>query len=517
MKKLKGNEKAFSLNKYNEYTLLINSIIKKLRTENIKDFLYKQIATDLITEVRKRKEDAIYLTIVPAGFMADFIRDVAQNVKKVLTTRFRKEIENLWKESFDLGKKHMIADYLFRIKPFKSILSGVSKFDSLLGYNLALFAEDDIPPIDPTDKQRAIRIARAKRNLTILKNNVNKLKTSGVLYNSFDLDKSSDKAARYTIEEKISFLETLLEIEDFIKKSDLAEKSFLGNEYFNRRYKVLTDDYLANYDLYIKDQISEYLNKNIEGVRQIQNVNTRSDILINKIASELEKQNIDKVDPLLKSERILRTELSIAYNFGKLSGFTSSNDMIRKFRWNADWELEGKTDYEVCESCRLMDGRIYTARDLLITGTRLDRGVLRFEGRSRTSWKNPNLPQIPFHPNCSCYWTLVEKGSEDDIELEEEYPPINQEGLPGTQQEVNNNLLPNAVGAGLVIGGMFLLARSNAWRIFFETVKDITTTTTTTVSPSVVTSIENVYKYIRDFFPSPVEQEVQRTVANIII
>lgn len=402
--------KLYILNQKREYTLLVENMISKLRTENIENYLYNQIAEDLIKEVQKKElSDAMYLTIVPASFMINLIDDVSKNVRQLLSIRFRKQIETLWSEGFSTGKKHTVSDMLANIKPFsKALLHSESKFNSLLSNgSLVDFVSKDTNTAefeDPTDKTRALRIARAKRTLTILKANKSILESSGQFDN---INTSAKTSSRYTVNEKINYLTAILEIEDFINKSDRAEKDFLGDDYFTRRYKVLTDDYLTNYDTYIKDQLSSYLKNNIEGIRQIKATEGRSQTLINNISASLKNSDVTRVDPVKKSEAIVRTELSIAYNFGKLSGFASSGDSQRLFRWRADWELEGKKDYEVCQYCSSMDGRIYTAEQLMRAGTQLDRGVLRYEGKTRTSWKNPNLPSIPGHVNCLVAGTSI--------------------------------------------------------------------------------------------------------------
>lgn len=404
MKKTKTN-KIYSLTKKREYTTLLNQKLRFLRNLEVDSVIYKSAAQEMIKEIRALSEtEALFLPVVPVSMRKKVLEKVTVNISTIVRGRFLRTIRTMWEEVYSLGKKHAVTDLLMDTGLFNNQFKRNASFSSLEGISLtewlndketAEFAERE----DLTPAQRRA-ISRAKRNLTILRNNVNRLKAEGVLYNSFDLEKGTGKAARLTIEERIRFLQMVQEIDDLLRKAEASEKTFLSDEYLQRRYRVLTQDYADMYDTYIKEQMASYLDKNIEGIRQIINKEQDAQQLASRLATQIENANVELVKPDVKAEMILRTELGLAYNFGKLLGFTSPTDLNRKFRWNADWELEGKADYEVCKACERMDGRIFTVQDLLTVGTRLDRGILNYQGQTRTDFKNPTMPMIPFHPNC---------------------------------------------------------------------------------------------------------------------
>lgn len=479
--------KLYSMSKSKEYNSVLKKSVDFLRKGTDTSSLYNTVAKSLVTKIRALDEDtARVLPTLPKTAKSHILREVNTEAGVVLRGRYSRTIRNLWSDVYRLGKKHSVTDLMFDTGLFdKQLKSGVT-FSSLQGFSLtdliptddiAEFADEELTPA----QMRAI--ARAKRNLTILRNNVNALKNSGVLYNDFVLDNRGSEAGRFTIEQRIKFLEMSQEIDDLLMRAEASEKAFLSDQYLQRRYRVLTDDYANSYDTYIKEQIASYLDRNIEGVKQIRDTEGISTQLLNTISSQLRSTDIELKDPVLKADTILRTELNLAYNFGKLLGYTSPTDKVRRFRWNADWELENlKANYLVCTACAQMDGRIYTVEDLLIVGTRLDRGILKYQGQTRTSFKNPTMPSIPFHPNCQCYWTLVREDEVDNIEEATTYidttvPPPTPSPLPGSSEDVSRVSSDTATitaATGLLVGGAFLLARSNAWRLFYKTATEAT-------------------------------------------
>lgn len=514
--------KIYSLTKKREYNQVLSQSINFLKNDKIDNETYKVIARKLIDTVREMGTEANYLPILPVAYKKRVLSKVTASSQTVLRGRFLRTIKDLWTNVYKVGKKHAVTDILMNTNMFTnqfkkasfSSIEGVTLLDLVPEEEVAEFAEGE----ELTPQQRKT-IARAKRNLTILRNNVNRLKAEGVLYDSFNLEESSGVAARLTIEQRISFLETIQEIDDLLRKAEASEKTFLSDEYLQRRYRVLTDDYASMYDNYIQEQMASYLDKNIEGVNQILNKERDAQSLANSIATEIQSAPISVVNPVQKAEVIMRTELGLAYNFGKLLGFTSPNDLNRRFRWNADWELEGKKDYEVCKACSAMDGRVYSVRDLLNVGTRLDRGVLNYRGQTRTDFKNPALPMIPFHPNCSCYWTLEpedtweEENAERfvDTTIPPPAPPI-----PGTRADVaplENDTIPITVGTGLLVGGLFLLARSNVWRLFYKTAIELADDIPK-VTP--VQQFIDVTKFLVDEAPEEVVQRYKDIITTTI-
>jgi hypothetical protein len=214
---------------------------------------------------------------------------------------------------------------------------------------------------------------------------------------------------------------------------------------------------------------------------------------------------------------IIATEVSTAYNFGKLIGFSGMQDLEKKFIWNADWELQFTSQYyEVCEHCKSMDGREFTVRELLVIGTQLDVGAGGF-GKSgrRTDFKNPSLPMIPSHPHCNCYWTLEQDDRRFESEDIYEDIPIEEINNIDPQRQIipstKGNLAMQLAGAGLVVGGAFLLSRSNMWNTFaaalanrnplpFKQIGDV---------------MDDTLQYVADEFSDDIGVAVSNTVRDI--
>ena len=481
-----------------EYKTLLRKTVSSMETKTDR-LVYEQISARLVALIRNMPDTNYnFLTASPKDDVIKLLskHNITEGISNIHRARFSRNIKTLWFNAFSLGIKHTVMDILVTTDLFKKEVSTLSNF-GVLGAKeeeevIAEFAAKD----NLTPQQKA-QITKAKRNLTILRNNIAKLKQSGVLYDSFNLDSSSDKAARLTLEQKLSFLTAVQEINDFTYKADASRKEFLADAYLQQRIRVLTTDYVDSKDTFIKNKIAEYLSTNIEGVKQIRDKNIDAAALTQRITTKLQSSDTTKDSSKSKADMIVRTELSIAYNFGKLSGFSSAQDNGRKFRWNADWELENRTtDYVVCKACEGMNGRIYTIRDLLLVGTVLDNGILRYEGKSRTDFKNPSRPMIPFHPFCSCFWSLEPEDIEE--ETKEISTDVNIPKTSPTLIDTQLNTLNITIGTGLIVGGAFLLARSNAWKAFGTAAKNIPS-----IDTSIVDQVTNVSKYVTDVIDTP--------------
>jgi hypothetical protein len=535
--------KVYTTRKKDDFYKLISQTLVTLEKPEIRKLAFDLILDRFIEFIKKLSEDEFTkLKVLPESYFKRKFDEFYKSVNYILMNKFRSLLKELWSNSYQLGINHQIEDMLYVTGMFKTFDKQTSSnFSSLLSdslvshfgleENTAEFANGD------ESDNSAYIIGRARRNLTILQRNVNKLVAQEDIFNRNKLLNSESKASRYTIKQRIEFLRAVQEISDYSKKAEASRKTFLGDNYLNQRITILSADYARRYDDIIKEELAAYVNKNIEGVRQIRTNPSRVTTLRRDISETLVDAGMDikNNSEIAKARNILRTELAIAYNFGKLAGFTSPADETRKVRWNADWELEHSRDrqtkkvvpidgYEVCKACALMDGKVFTVKELLILGVNLDRGILGYESGSgnSTDFKNPAHPMIPFHPNCSCYWTIEPLDTEEEVQEEiSEITPIQTQpnwlrrqryldavakqqqyiqdvNYPGSlaqvqaQRQSQENVLPTLLGTGLLVGGAFLMSRSNAWRTFFRTLQKVDRAIPEVVQPTATDIVQDV-------------------------
>lgn len=506
-KKRSKFSKLYTSRKKQEYDRTFTKLYKELNDDAIRRQMYKVVSMKLTKYLKDMKtEDYVKLKVMPKGLLLNNLDIITNDFKIIYMNRYRKMLTNLWKGIFDLGIKHQVMDYLYLTGLFNDQLDKVSKFSSLVhGSLIAEFAEGD--DANTLDKKAIIR---AKVNLAKLQKNLDQLKRQGIYDDVFS--RGEGIAARLTLEQKVVFLQTIQDISNYSKKAEVSKSNFLADNYIQNRIRVLTNDFGNQYDSYIKEQISDYLSRNIEGVRQIRETFTKEQTATQNIYNALVDSGVqDRINPGAKAERILRTELSIAYNFGKLAGFTSPEDLTKRFRWNADWELESrKDDYQVCVPCQDMDGSIWTVAQLLAVGTRLDRGILKYVGnRGQTDFKNPTLPMIPYHPHCNCYWTFEDNGYQPDEGVIDALEPM--QPTSSVDRLTANTLLGGAAVTGLLVGGTFLLSRSNAWRTFLKSGKNFIDNNETV--EQVISKVKPVVNNVRDY----VDDVVQKTTSTTTI
>jgi hypothetical protein len=222
-----------------------------------------------------------------------------------------------------------------------------------------------------------------------------------------------------SFEERYRFLIIMQDIDNFKKRAEVSKKNFVADTYLDRRYQVLEEDLTGKYNEYVKQRIASFLKEETrylstlkgrgasveELSRDIQAKLAEYDRKVNKLSKKATQAQTNRTRYGRRAETIIATEVSTAYNFGKLLGFSGPEDLEKRLTWRADWELQSnRSDYEVCKYCSLMDGTSYTVRELLVIGTQLDIGAGGFgkdwPAGGRTGFKNPSLPMIPGHPNC---------------------------------------------------------------------------------------------------------------------
>lgn len=362
-----------------------------------------------------------------------------QSIHSYLSNNYFRILNIIWNITFKLGTKHTILDILYNLPSlnrisFKTILDNVQSKSSFSGYigtnNIAEFI------LSEAEKKRREKIS---------------------------ISRSSEIGSKLNNKQRRVFQDSLQEINNTVRKSEASKKDFIGSEYMKRRLRVLSNDYANSNDREIRKTISKYLKNELNSIQRLRDTKVDVNNLRKEIQADLRKKGLFKQKGTSgRAFTILRTELNLAYNFGKLSGFTGSEeDLDRKVMWNADWEMQKKIpNYVVCSYCKKMNGKVFTVSKLLQMGVILDRGILNYKGASntKTSFKNPSIPMIPGHPGCSCFWVVLPKKTK--LQAEEE----DTSGL----NKVLSTGLTTIAGVGLLVGAGFLVSRSGLFKQFIK-------------------------------------------------
>jgi hypothetical protein len=520
--------------------------LKSMTDKPIDFFADEKIAKNIASYIDKTsigELDLLYLYSDTAleNKITSFLPDVASAAK----IRFKKTLRQGYIDFLDLGIQHTILDYLYMLPKVKGVLdkspARFSSFDGTLT-DFVLGNSETIAEFNSYDdltKKEKDAIDRADNELNRLANSLDRLGSNGKPGGSSTIDKyalsRTGRLARMSFEERYRFLIIMQDIDNFKKRAEVSKKNFVADTYLDRRYQVLEEDLTGKYNEYVKQRIASFLKEETrylstlkgrgasveELSRDIQAKLAEYDRKVNKLSKKATQAQTNRTRYGRRAETIIATEVSTAYNFGKLLGFSGPEDLEKRLTWRADWELQSnRSNYEVCKYCSLMNGTSYTVRELLVIGTQLDIGAGGFgkdwPAGGRTAFKNPSLPMIPGHPNCSCFWEIA--GLEERLTSEELYEDVPIESVK--QLDPNALTVPSkagtlamqVAGAGLLVGGAFLLARSNLWNTAFSSMFNKNTYTFPLVPFDDV--LENVVKYSDDVFDDSVTQAVTDTVIN---
>lgn len=473
---------------------------------------YVRILDNAINTIDRYTPSSYYHSIATqVGLLLDSLSEVDLQLKNyqitdsitrlgnsILKLRTKKELKEAWVNAFNLGIQHVIEDILYENKlmrpVYDSLYTKVKASKTLKTFSfsndIAKFAESDIE--------------RANKEYEKLSNNYNLAKSLG-LYD--DLKTREALAAKYTPEERANFLYTLQYVSDVRNRAEASKTKYISSNYLDQRISVLSSDVADNHDATVKESIAKFLSRDVRYLSRMKGNEAIARNRTNEIAKELEKDvrskqedKKKKVDEKTKSlllnraRNILLTEISLAYNIGKLSAFVSPYDQDTRFRWEVNWEVQStKKGYQICPDCLQMNGRIYTARDILSAATRIDTGILNYNGafRSKTDFKNPSLPGIPFHPSCMCRWVIIPK------------PPVAAVMVDRTSVSppADSSIMPAVLGTTLLVGGLFLLSRSNAWKLLLTNADE---------------AIENIPAAIPEKVPDVIPDIIPNYVPDVI-
>jgi hypothetical protein len=494
---IKQNLKYSSWKKV-EYDKAKRRIRDGLKKDTLKQSAYPKAAENIADYIKNTSE--LELSLLPR-FNQERITSISKRLGEgtgqAANIRMRSVLKDSVTSMLDLGTRHTIMDMLYQIPDVKNIFKRklTRNFSSLTG-DLTTFVLDnaqianfnDYDDLNAKDRKD---IEKAEKYLDRMADSLDKLEERG------DLDDFPDKLSRLTrqsYEERYRYLYLITNIDNYRKRAEASKNSFVSDEYLRRRHGVLAQDFGSTYDEYIKSILANFLQEESRYMTSIKNKDIRIDELKEDIRRKLMERDINNLTGRVTDERLretiakrqqayenraemfIATETSTAYNFGKLIGFSSIEDSNKKFTWNADWELMTRNssgDYEVCQACSDMDGNTYPLSELIENGVNLDVGPGGYGSNrdNRTDFKNPSIPQIPFHPHCNCYWTFEPDLKQLELEEQGEEAPIDSQQA---EQPVDSptagsgNTLATVAGAGLLVGGAFLLSRSNYWQTFLR-------------------------------------------------
>jgi hypothetical protein len=520
--------------------------IRKLKNIINSDYFDSIANTKIAKNIYSYIQDAstMELTLLPkySEVYSDRIQTrLIEGAGVAANIRMKKLLKQAVDELLDLGIQHSILDRLYEFKRVRKILDNQpANFSSLTG-NLVDFVVNDTDygvaefnSLDDLTPKELESIIKSEKELNRMADSLDKMEERGELA---DFPTKNSRIARMSYEERYRFLFLIKDIDNFRARAEASKKKFVADTYLENRRGVLANDFQSKYDDYIKARVASFISEESRYMTSIKGkdasaANATDDIrrklaekdralLKGTLSAKDLRKEISKKQKQYenRAQMFLATEVSTAYNFGKLIGFSSLEDLNKRFRWNADWELQTRNsngDYEVCDACAAMDGNTYTVRDLLVIGTQLDVGAGGFgKNRSnRTDFKNPSLPQIPFHPMCNCYWTLEDDNMRLDSEQIYEDIPIDSVRQLDPEGKLvpkaKGNLVASLAGVGLLVGSAYLLSRSNYWNAFASSVMGKYTFPTKTFTNTVLDTVD----YVTDTYTPDIAKAVTDTVMD---
>jgi hypothetical protein len=432
--------------------------------------LFNQINIDHLTGVYFASvAEAMVSTIIESTQDIPDVTKIYDQANVTMRLGIGKLFRNLWEDSIDLGVKHQAEHIMYSNKPIKKLwdtLYAPKKYDSL-------FSGGDLTA--------HFDIQRAEKELDKLTKNIDKAEVAGIYDN---LDDSGAIPGRYTPRERRNFLYSLREVSNMRRRVEASKVGFIQDTYMQNRFRVLSRDVADKFDDRTKKAVVKFIAKDTRFYSTLKANKLYARNAQIAIAAELEKAALEEINEgadlkrrrvdeptrrklYRRAESILRTETSFAYNVGKLIGYASPEDLQKEFIWRADWELRGKkTGYQICDFCKSMDKRIFTAEQLIAAGMRLDRSIGTYDGtaKTKTSFKNPALPSIPAHVNCQCYFARHITKKDYEAMIAAETAP-----LPAVE-DMDSKILPAVATTAVVVGSLFLLSRSNVWQKLYKSV-----------------------------------------------
>lgn len=436
---------SYTDRQHNEFLALVRKYYRDIGSNKTTLLYFQTVANALVDQLVNTPDKDVDLESVLSGGHV------------LLKLKFSNLLKKLWNDLFDLGLKHQVEDILYTNPAIKKLWDfRYKKTKAESTFNIATLT--DVALFEDRAENERLRLQR----------NVYDLYMQG-FYD--DVNNKGEMVGRYTALERINFLQSLNEISDVRRRAEATKKSFIQDNYMLTRQRVLGEDFAAKYDENTKKAVSKFLSNDIRYITALKANAGYARNATSTITKQLElaaleekegnKRRLPEEDRRVlykRAELILKTEASFAYNVGKLVGYSSPLDAAKLFMWVTDWELNfSKGGYKNCEYCQSMNGRIFTAAQLIRSATQLDVGIAAYTGTpgTKTSFKNPSLPSIPAHPGCQCRFVRYIPPEQEEFQPEQEIVDVPKE---------ENSLLLNAAVTGLLVGGVFLLSRGAAWK-----------------------------------------------------
>lgn len=370
-------------------------ILKKISNINIEtvaskyiEFLSKLPKEDLKKLARDPKYQSRYSNL--------------PNPKIDLINQLAPIYEELWSSMLDVGINHYLLGEL--------VSTGAVDESTV-----AALVSDNLSRIATFETASEAEIA-AIRELQTLRE---RLRLDSRTRRAFNLSPLYSGVGDLTLQQRMSYLETALKVNNRYKRQQAVKETFLLSKYMKNRYRVLANYSADSIDSNIRTYVSEYITERRLTDRVVERTALDALQLKENIARELR----DRVDEGSRTSLIAKTEISLGYNIGKLMAFTSPEDMQRRMVWRNDFEKENTSPYyEICDYCSMMNGRTYTVAQLIKVAAVPPEGLLNYgkKGGNKTEFKNELYPVIVAHPGCFCFWEVVDT-PEDQALREKQY------------------------------------------------------------------------------------------------
>jgi len=259
---------------------------------------------------------------------------------------------------------------------------------------------------------------------------------------------------------------------NFLYGSSDEKQNFISNNYLGKRRRVLQSSYSAESNASIRKAIAVFLASNREYITSVKSQRNRYEYDLNLL--KLRIRNIINKDQTglqgafkqQSPDVIVKTELAIAYNFGKVAAFGGEEDRYKRFKWNVDREYALISRYKrlasgneknnpvPCEFCELQDGLEYYLFEI-ITNQQKVGDVINYKKGGQTQWRNYSHPTIAAHPNCQCFYSLVEDIDAEDFDPKKQPQNRPPQGGLGTPIKI-------ALAATAFVAGLTLLASNKS-------------------------------------------------------
>ena len=259
---------------------------------------------------------------------------------------------------------------------------------------------------------------------------------------------------------------------NFLYGSSDEKQNFISSNYLGKRRRVLQASYSTESNKQIRKAVALFLADNREYITNIKSQRNRYEYDLNLLKVRI-RNIINKDQAGLQGafkqqspDVIVKTELAIAYNFGKVAAFGGKADRYKRFRWNVDREYalisrykrlasgSKRTDPVPCEDCELQDGLEYYLFEI-IENQRNNGDVINYKSGNPTVWRNTAKPSIPYHVQCACYYSLIEDIDEEDFDPKKSPPNRPPQGGLGTPIKI-------AIAATAFVAGLALLASNKS-------------------------------------------------------